>query len=148
MNKADVLFLDIYHSIRGGWGTGVIQRGEVMIALLPQTTLTTFLQDWFKTHFEEMIQDFSNSPYSFDGRDWARDSGWSYDELMRLEWWFDEEFYHCHTIYNGVSEIDGYERFFEMFPAFNNLHWEIVIEKPTEEARAKTAEAIRRFLEQ
>ena len=146
MNKADVLFLDIYQSICGGWGTGVIQRGEMMIELLPKTTLSDDKKKRLKSHLEWMVQDFKRSPYEFDGRSWARDAAISYDDLMNSAEWFDKDFYAAHTIYSRGSEIEGYERFLETFPAFSDLHWEIVIEQPTAENVRATREAVEGFL--
>ena len=145
MNKPDVLFLDIYQSICGGWGTGVIQRGEMMIELLPQTSLSDEIKKWFAGHLPDMITEFKENPTYFDGRSWARDSTWNYDRLMESEW-FDKEFYAAHTIYNSGTEIEGYEKFLETFPAFNDLHWEIVIEQPTAENVRATREAVEEFL--
>ncbi len=110
MNKLDVLFLDIYRSIRGDWSGGIKMRGETMIKLLSKTTLSKDLQKFFKKHFEAMIKAF-DSDY-FDGRDWARDTDNSYEDLMKSKW-FDKKYYKKLSIYDK-----DFEDFTTMFPGF------------------------------
>jgi hypothetical protein len=116
MNLADVLFLDIYRSIRGGWSAGILWRARYMRSLLPHTTLSAEIKEWFAPHLEKMTKAYtearSTKQSGFDGRTWARDSQHDYSQLMQSEW-FDASFYAAQSIY----EVD-YSDFMETFPAF------------------------------
>lgn len=111
MNKADVLFLDIYMSIRGSWAGGIINRGKVLLKIIPLTTLPEELKIYFKEHFEDMNKEFGDE--WFDGRSWARDCINSYDDLMKMDW-YDEDFYKEQSLYEQSSEV-----FFDRFPTFD-----------------------------
>jgi hypothetical protein len=112
MNKEDVLFLDIYRSIRGDWSGGIVERGNVLIKLIDKTTLSNKLKEYFKNHFNEMIKEFGDN--YFDGRDWARDCPNSYDNLMASKW-FDKKYYKRNSIYDRE---DGHDDMITNFPVF------------------------------
>ncbi len=115
MNKADVLFLDLYKSIRGDWSGGIINRGEVLLKLLKHTTLYPKLIKYFKEHFQSMNKAFG-SEY-FDGRDWARDSSNSYDDLMKTKW-YDKDYYKKYSLYEK-----SFEEFTDRYPAFTSNNY-------------------------
>src|SRR3990172_1967362 len=89
MNLFDVLFLDLYTSIRGDWNMDVDRRGRFLLKLLPVITLPDDYKAMLQQHFTKMIRAWEehqigprdiwlspgkvNPDYrGFDGRDWAR----------------------------------------------------------------------------
>ena len=125
MNKADVLFLDIFKSIRGSWAGGIIWRGWAAIYILSRTTLSDELKMYFLRHFVSMIEEYQRIPHFFDGRSWSCDCSNSYDELEGSEW-FDESVYkehsiYSHSIYDRDRDDDDFEKFMERFPAFDGV---------------------------
>lgn len=120
MNLPDVLFLDIYRSIRGGYNSGILWRVKFMRSLLPHTTLSTDIKDWFVPHLEKMAKAYAEAQTEkhcgFDGRTWARDSRHDYSQLMESSW-FDKNFYTAHSTYE-IEECVEFSDFMQRFPAF------------------------------
>lgn len=107
MNIFDVLYLDIYKSIRGDWSMDVDLRGQYLLKLLPVTTLPDDTKEELQVHFRQMIEHWkkheeskkipgitimSDDYVDFDGRSWARGYALGYNTLMETPW-FDKAFY-------------------------------------------------------
>ena len=85
MNNIDVNFLDLFKSIRGNWGYGIDKRGEKLIEIIPETSLSENLKTYFIDHFKTMINAWKargKDGSGFDGRSWARDCYISYGNLI------------------------------------------------------------------
>ena len=104
MNYYDVIFLDIFESIRSDWSDGIDHRGKVLIKLLPKTTLPENVRVILNKHFENMIVTWLKEDRDlFDGRSWARDCEFNYDYLKSATDWFDKAFYKEWTIVDEHS---------------------------------------------
>ena len=101
----DVIFLDVYRSIRGNWNYGIEERGNYLMRILPETTLPQDLKSYYEKHFTDMITCWKQDRENFDGRRWSRDGIHSYDTLMESDW-FDKEYYNYYSL---IENADGME---------------------------------------
>lgn len=112
MNKASILFLDIYKSIRGDWSGGIINRGKVLRALIPFTGLAGDTKTALRIHFSSMETMWRVDRKHFDGRSWARDCANSYGEIIEDSKFFNNEDYEKQSL----MENEDYESWTDRFP--------------------------------
>lgn len=86
--NADTVFYHIWYSIRGDWSDGVIHRLQILLDLLPQTSIKDKpkMKDWLTYCKDEWGNDIE------DGRTVARDG---YIEFWKL-----------HTLFSRQADLD------------------------------------------
>lgn len=87
LNKADVLFIDFYHSLHDNYGDGIEHRINFLYFLIDYTSFKERIKKWFYNHCKYMLSDLSFScnkchENSFDGKKRALESQVSYLDLI------------------------------------------------------------------
>lgn len=89
MNKVDVLFIDLYHSINDNWVDGIKNRAILLYYLIDFTTLKQETKNWFYDHCKYILEDLDQrciNPYcdanAFNGEDRSLKAKISYLDLI------------------------------------------------------------------
>ena len=112
MNLSDVLFLDIYRSMRTDWAAGIPARIECLRFLLPHTTFSPVFAGRMKVHTQRLVSRWKTRRENFDPRHLVRDYELGYDALMDSPW-FVRSYYDANSVL-----MRGDEEFERRFPAF------------------------------
>lgn len=95
MNRADVLLLDLYVSLKTEH-TRLGERIESLIKLLEYSTLEHDLKQMLWYHWCEMRHRWHNEELNF--LEYIKHPDLGYDVLFELDDWFDFKYYYTHSL--------------------------------------------------